>query len=177
MSIVRLFVTLKVPGNTARSALSALQRRMGYGKLSELGCSDFWELDFPNLSVDEARQTVERLAQKTAFFVNPNKHRWAVQCADAPGNDVIQPQGDAQVSVLVCDREDGRAEAVLEALMKRDAPERPARLTRGVWWDLRFDGASDDEIKKMTEEMAVASTRQTGLFANPHYQTHRLFFA
>lgn len=177
MSIVRLYVTLKVPGNTARSALSALQRRMGYTKLAGLGHSDYWELEFPHLPAEEARQTMERLAQKTALFVNPNKHRWAIQCSEPSNNEDLPPQGNAQASVLVCDREDGRAEAVFEALMKREPAERPSRLTRGVWWDLNFDGATKDEIKQMSEEMAVAATRQKGLFANPHYQTHRLFFA
>lgn len=176
MSIIRLFVTLKVPDNTARSALSALQRRMGYTKLAGLGRSDYWELEFPNLTIDKASKIVDQLAQKTAFFVNPNKHRWTIQSAEAASAS-IQPQGDAQASVLVCDREDGRAEEVLDALSKRNASESPAKLTRGVWWDLEFDGASGDEIKQMSEEMAVATTRQKGLFANPHYQTHKIFYS
>lgn len=176
MSIIRLFVTLKVPDNTARSALSALQRRMGYTKLAGLGRSDYWELEFPNLSMDQASKIVDHLAQKTAFFVNPNKHRWAIQSTEEMGAS-IQPQGDAQASVLVCDREDGRAEEVLEALLKRSASEGPAKLTRGVWWDLQFDGASNEEIQQMSEEMAVATTRQKGLFANPHYQTHKIFYS
>ncbi len=177
MSIVRLYVSLKVPDNTARSALSALQRRMGYSKLSDLDRSDYWQFDFPGLSEDQARSVVEQFAQKTALFVNPNKHRWSVMTDPSNQNGTSTPLNNAQASVLVCDREDGKAEAVFERLMAREESDRPASLAHGVWWDLHFDGASSGEVKQMAEEMAVAESRRQGLFCNPHYQTHRLFFA
>lgn len=181
MSWIRLFVSLKVPDNTAISAHAALQRRMGYSSLSHLKRSDFWEMEFPGASHDEARQAAETLVRKTACFVNPNKHNWSLQIADSPASEgaSAEPGASAQASVMVCDIDDSEGQTVLSALQRR--PEgfvNPSRLVHGVWWDLRFDdGVSSDEIKTLTGEMSLATRRDKGLFANPHYQTVQLFFS
>ncbi|MBI1390014.1 MAG: hypothetical protein GC154_16355 [bacterium] len=180
MSIIRLYVSLKVPDNVARSALTALRRRMGYSSLMDLKRSEFWEIEFPDLTPEQAHSTLDRLTRKTAFFANPNKHRWEIENAGRALNDETEHPAmrGAQASVLVCDREDGRAEGTLEALQRQlGGTERPSRLQHGVWWDLYFEGVSADDARRMSEEMAPAVERGRGLLANPHYQDHIVFHA
>jgi phosphoribosylformylglycinamidine (FGAM) synthase PurS component len=178
MSYIRLFVTLKITDNIARSAMYTLKSRLGFPAVMGLVRSDLWEFSFPGLSSQQARQITERLVQKTALFVNPNKHSYRIETADAAlsSESKIPLRGDVSSCVLVCDRIDGKAEETLEACLSlTDGDEQPAALTRGVWWELTFDGLSEEQIKQSTEMIAVTKSRTEGLLANPHYQTHQIF--
>lgn len=179
MSLIHVFITLKVPDNIALSARRALKDRLGYTALTDARRCDFWEIAFDSLDESEALETVERWVAKTALFAIPNKHRWRVELARSKhdNGERIRSFFASDASVLVRDREDGAAEAVLEALSRfADAAERPTSLIRGVWWDLTFDAPPED-IRRMTEDLAVARSRSQGLLANPHYQTHTIYYS
>ena len=179
MSYVRLFVSLKITDNTARSAMYTLQNRLGFSALSGLSRCDFWELAFPGLSSQQALQTTERLVQKTALFVNPNKHRWHMEAADSSlqENPVVTLPESVSASVLVSDRIDGKAESVLEACEAHtQGAERPVALRRGVWWDLTFSGLDGEALRQAVEHSAVTTSRTEGILANPHYQDCQIFY-
>ncbi len=180
MNFVRIYVSLKIPDNIARTALYTLRTRMGYETLRRLDRAEFWEIGFEDLESERIREIVERWVYKTAYFMNPNKHRVQI---DAPErnpqeNARIQAREDADGSILVCDRIDGKAESTLKALTamcRRN--ESPAMLRRGMWWDVCFEGLEKDAVHDAVRRMASTTSREEGLFANPHYQDVQIFFA
>jgi len=178
MNIVHIFVTLKIPDNTARSALYTLQNRMGCTSLHSLRRSEFWRLAFPSLSEQDAQNTVTTLVEKTAYFANPNKHRWVIETVTEIDDQAkIQSPFDADASILVCDKIDGKAEATLQALQEVfDTTQHPYSLQRGWWWDLQFENSQSSQISEMVESLAVSKSRKEGFFANPHYQTAEIFY-
>jgi len=178
MSYARIFVWLKIPDNIAGTAFHTLTHRMGFTSLQRLQRADFWEIRFPGLTPTQAQQTTERWVSRTALFMNPNKHRARVD-STPQGLEEIEAgmvQSGFDASILVCDRIDGKAESVLESIRSlTPEPEQPSTLRRGVWWDLSFTGLSRQKIEEAAQRMAVSVNRQEGLFANPHYQTHRIY--
>lgn len=178
MTYIQVFVTLKVPDNIALTAGHTLQNRMGYRALSSIRRSDFWQLHFPDASAEQARQRCQWLVTRTAFFMNPNKHRWELVVSDRPIEEqqTVESLFQADASVLVQDREDGLAETVSQALPRFfSQEERPQSLQRGVWWDLRFDPRPQENFEALIREIALTTERHKGLLANPHYQTYRSF--
>lgn len=179
MSYIRLFVTLKITDNTARTALYTVKNRLGFFSVKDLRRSDFWEFSFPELTMEQALQAAERLVQKTALFVNPNKHKWRLETADGSIKEQTTATIPASVSaaVLVCDLIDGKAESALDASRALSPEgEQPASLIRGVWWDLVFADLPLEEIRQAAEKIALTKSREEGILANPHYQTYQIFY-
>lgn len=180
MSYIRLFVTLKITDNVALSALHSLRTRLGFSSLGKLRRSDYWEFAFPGLSAQQARQTVEELVQKTSFFVNPNKHDWEFQTADCSLDREASTVLSESVSAaaLVCDREDGKAEATLQAchdLLPGDSAL--SSLKRGVWWEMEFKDLPRKDLAGTVQNITITKSRTQGLLANPHYQTYQFFYS
>lgn len=178
MSFIRIYVTLKIPDNIARTAFHAIQNRLGVREVESLRRSEFWELSFPGLTPEQALATVNELVTKTALFVNPNKHRWILQESERSleEDDNIGIPESVSASVLVCDRIDGQAESVLESLERLPGGRPcPAGLIRGIWWDITYTDLPPDRIRRTTEQLTVTNSRTQGLLANPHYQTYRIF--
>jgi hypothetical protein len=178
MSCVRIYVYLKIPDNIVRTALQTLKRRMGFTALTNLQRAEFWELDFPGLTPEQAQQTADRLISKTAFFMNPNKHR--VRLDSSPHNlsqetAMLIPAG-FNASLLVCDSIDGKAESTLESLRAlTQGSEQPQTLQRGIWWDVLLEESDPQRMQSEIRRMAITTSRSEGLLANPHYQTYRIF--
>ncbi len=176
MSLVHIFVTLKIPDNTARSALYTIQHRLGFPSVKSLRRSEYWQLSFPSLSEEDSIQTMETLAQKTAYFVNPNKHRWVIETISQDASKIASPF-ESDASILVNDKIDGKAESTLQALRELLEPDhRPQSLQRGIFWDLQFQKVQQPEIQTTVESLAVSKSRKEGFFANPHYQTSRIYY-
>jgi len=168
MTIIRLFVTLKITDNTALSARHAVRERMGCRALSRLQRSEFWEFQFNALSEAEAIDAVEFLVSKTSHFVNPNKHKWTITPATQPLSEdaAISSPNEGQAAILVCDRIDGKAESTLSAI---------SALLEENKLDLSFDDLPTEEIESVAESLSVTKSRSEGLFSNPHYQTCHVY--
>jgi phosphoribosylformylglycinamidine (FGAM) synthase PurS component len=88
-------VGLKVTDNEARSALEALQEKMGLrDRVSDLTREELWEIEVESDRPSDARETVERLVATTNLFANPNKHKYAV--SDAAGDSAGDRAGEAE---------------------------------------------------------------------------------
>ena len=178
MCVIRVFVTLKITDNVARTALHTLHTRLGCPSVSRLQRSEFWELHFPRLEETQALQVTERLVHQTALFMNPNKHLCKIEVhpRSVQDNSAAASPFPSDASILVSDRIDGKADGTLEFLRGHTAPsEHPSNLLRGIWWDLQFSHSDKSHIQETVSSLAVAQSRHEGLFANPHYQDHRLF--
>ncbi len=178
MPYAQLFVSLKISDNIARTAHYSLQNRLGFKSLQSIQRSDFWEMAFPDKSVEEAEEITNDLATKTSFFVNPNKHDFWIQISDEPmskhGPQPFPVNVDA--CVLVCDLIDGTAEGTFEAIQGICESERlPQSLKRGVWWDMKFEGVETGAFKDMAEQITLTKSRKEGLLCNPHYQSYQIF--
>lgn len=179
MSVIQIYINLKIPDNIERTAVYACRNRLGFDFLESLRRTEFWEIDFPGLAPQQAWQTAERLVEKTSLFANPNKHRWRIEAAEqAVGrNGQLFPPSSVSAFILVCDREDGKAESALDAIRQNlSGDERPSALTRGVLWEVTFAGLEPGAVHEAAERLAVTVNRNQGLLANPHYQTYRLFY-
>ena len=106
MSEIQLFINLKIPDNVERTALYACKSRLGFDFLASLRRTEFWEIDFPGLSSQQARQTAERFVEKTSLFANPNKHRWRIENVDrsVQRNGTISVPPPVSALILVCDQ-------------------------------------------------------------------------
>lgn len=178
MSVNQIYVSLKITDNIARTALHTCKRRLGFDRIRSLHRAEFWEIAFPGLSTQQARQTVERLVEKTPYFVNPNKHRWHIDTFSTNDfNIAISVPAHASASILVCDHIDGKAEATLEAIQRiTEGDERPTRLRRGTVWEVTFDGLNQQETIEAAERLTVTKSRTEGLLANLHYQSYQIFY-
>ncbi|MGC9325997.1 MAG: hypothetical protein ACP5I1_00035 [Candidatus Hinthialibacter sp.] len=179
MSVIHIYINLKIPDNIERSAYYACRSRLGFHAMESLRRTEFWEIDFPGLEPKQARQRVERIVGKTSLFANPNKHRWRIEAA----KQAVSEEGDLQTPpgvsayILVCDREDGKAESTLDAVRRKlSENEQPSSLLRGMLWEVTFPELTPEEIRSESERLAVSVTRSQGLLANPHYQTYRIFY-
>lgn len=178
MDAIQIYVTLKIPDNVARTALQAARSRLGFETLAALRRSEFWEFVFPGRESRLALQTATRLVEKTWFFVNPNKHHWRVVPADKTlAEGAVLPVPDpSSALILVRDRVDGTAEAVLDALRALvPEEEQPESLARGTLWQATFDNLDPGAAREAAERLAVSVSRTQGLLANPHYQIHQIF--
>jgi len=174
--MIHVFISLKITDNTARSALFALQKRMGMPAVTHLKRWDVWELEMDG-SLNEAETCVKNWVGNTALFMNPNKHHCRIQPAAAPILTTTAPPDFCQSSgsIFVYDREDGHGEAVLHTLQSKPAPSLSlTRLLHGVWWDITVDGTAEN-IKNTLDALALTTHRSSGLFANPHYQNVRVY--
>lgn len=176
MSVIDVFISLKITDNTARSALYALQNRMGMPFINALKRWDVWELELA-ASSNESEECVKDWVENTAIFMNPNKHIYKIQQANAPILDTNNPPlfCQTQGSIFVYDREDGHSESVLQSLQKSHKNGQNVKsLMHGVWWDISFDDTVTDGSKYI-KELAETTHRTSGLFSNPHYQDVKLF--
>lgn len=176
MTYARIFVSLKITDNVARTALNTLRNRLGAGALRELRRSEFWEIGFPGLGAAGALAVAERLTRQTALFMNPNKHRCEIETGEIPlaEDESARPREGFGAAILVRDRNDGAAAGVLRSLEGLlSADEAPGSLDHGVWWSLAFEEGVD--ARGAAESLREAKSRREGFFANPHYQDSRVF--
>ena len=188
-----LSVELKAAGNEARSALEALQEKMGLRDLvSDLAREELWEIDVQARTTGAARETIEQLVRTTNLFANPNKHTYTLTAAggaepDEDGGESRsdrnggRPDGaaswaaglaDDEVAVLVADREGAEGESVLSAIHRIGA-EDVVRIRKWTRWRIRLvepPTAGDPEVLALIRKIGVATGRRDGLLSNPHSQ-------
>lgn len=165
-AVVRTWLRVADPtALTAREALRAM--RVPGGRIEDVARSWIWTFAWSEPA--EARPLLERLARETNLLVNPNKHAWTI----ATGEASLPPRGDAWVLV----HQDGEGEELGETLKRRRVPGFPPAATRrGTLWELRIAG-SEAERREALESVAVARSREAGLFANPEIDAAHLFLS
>jgi phosphoribosylformylglycinamidine (FGAM) synthase PurS component len=178
MQTVELTVELKIPDLTALTAGSALRRRMAYGDaLVELRRADYYRLSLNAETETEAVKLVEKLAEDTNLFVNPNKHRYEVH-AGVHNSTVEDAEGTYAVSVLITDTNGGGGAGILEALQGRlGYGDKVAEVLAGNLWVLVVKAESREQAEAIAEAATVTRSREAGLLLNPHYQDYEMWVA
>jgi phosphoribosylformylglycinamidine (FGAM) synthase PurS component len=172
---VRITVGLKVTDNEARSALEALQSKMGLREsVRDLLREELWEVDVMAGSWAEARATVERLVRTTNLFANPNKHRYEISEAGGPdtGGFLLSPD---EVAVLVRDRESTVGTSVLAAVHGMGVAD-VVGVRKWTRWRIcltKTPPEGDPSVLRLISRIAVTTGRRDGLLSNPHSQTSR----
>lgn len=192
---VLLTVTLRITDNEARSALEALQEKMGLKtSVRDLARDELWEIGVEAGSADEALASVEGIVRATNIFANPNKHSFTLDVrreggAGGSGGGTDRPggagperacgsAGDAGLSadefaILVSDREGAEGQSVAAAV-RRAGFEGVVSVRRWTRWRVRLTGDAvpgDPALTALVERIAVARGRHDGLLSNPHSQT------
>ena len=187
-----LSVELKAAGNEARSALEALQEKMGLRDLvSGLAREELWEIEVQAQTAGAARETIEQLVRTTNLFANPNKHKYSLAAvAGAEPDDNGESHSDRagrhsdgaavwaagleddEVAVLVTDREGADGESVLSAIRRIGADD-VVHIRKWTRWRIRLaepPKAGDPEVLALIRRIGVATGRRDGLLSNPHSQ-------
>ena len=174
-----LSVELKATGNEARSALEAVQEKMGLrDQVSGLAREDLWEIDVDARTVEGARETIEQLVRTTNLFANPNKHKYTLADVGGAERDAASwaaGLGDDEVAVLVTDRESTEGESVLSAI-RRIGVDDVVSIRKWTRWRIHLaepPARGDPEVLKLIRRIGVATGRRDGLLSNPHSQISR----
>jgi phosphoribosylformylglycinamidine (FGAM) synthase PurS component len=175
MHELHLSVGLKVTDNEARSALEAVQEKMGLrDRVYDLTREELWEITVEAARPADARETVERLVTTTNLFANPNKHKFALEEARDSAS-WASTLADDEVAVLVADREGTEGDSVLSAI-HRIGVDDVIRVRRWTRWRIRLTEAprsGDPEALALIRRIGVATGRRDGLLSNPHSQVSR----
>lgn len=147
MTTIQLAVGLKIPDNTALSALRALHE-MGLSAIAKLKREQFYEFE---ASGDE-KAVKERLA-KTDVLVNANKNTVRFD----------KKKEDKEVQVLVRDKE--HPMGLLKTLRERLGLTEVEDVRHGVLWTLTVEGGNPSETAKLAAEQ---------LLSNRHYQEYSI---
>ena len=191
-----LSVELKATGNEARSALEAVQEKMGLRDLvRDLAREELWEIEVQARTVAAARESIEQLVRTTNLFANPNKHKYTLAAAGGaeaghdggePGSDGSGRRSDGaasgaagladdEVAVLVTDREGAPEKSVLSAI-HRIGVDDVVRIRKWTRWRIRLaepPTRDDPEVLALIRRIGVATGRRDGLLSNPHSQVSR----
>ncbi len=144
MPTAELFVSLKVPDNTARTAFHTLER-MGYNKLKKVERQDYYKFQFSG----NIRSFQEKIS-KVDILVNANKHQYSFN---------LERSKNVNVLVQNLDSEKG----LLSTLKTRLGFKNIKKVEKGVLWILSIN-ADKDEAKNTAEQIAK------DLLMNENYQ-------
>ena len=198
---VVLTVGLKITDNEARSALEALQEKMGLrDRVRDLGRDEVWEFGVEAPGRSGALATIERLVLTTNLFVNPNKHSFTIDGADEPAEETrpdregsddgsatresgaqenVAAHSDSrsadEVAILVSEREGGEEQSMLSAI-GRIGVDGVVSARRWTRWRVRLNAPptrDDETLLPLIRRIAVATGRSDGLLSNPHSQISR----
>ncbi len=142
MKAVEMIVTLKVPDNTAITALQTL-KSLGYAEIGDLKRADYYKF-----TVTSDLENFKSKISKVDLIVNANKHSY----------DFSLPKG---VTKILVKNIDDAAESLLLILKNRLGLKGIAKIERGILWILSIEGKNPGKIaEKAAKE----------LLSNEHYQ-------
>lgn len=175
MPDIELLVTLKIPDVTALTAANSLRRRLGYAqRLVALQRADYYCLEVEAESDKAALALVTQLAQRTNYFVNPNKHTFMARVLE-PRVNPPKRKGGYEVEVVVTDAEGDRSGDLEQALAGEPLAEGKVRAVHtGVLWVLTLKADTAQDALELAREITVTRARDQGLLANPHFQAVRI---
>ncbi len=148
MTIIKLFVGLKIPDTTAITAAQTLQR-LSYDSLQKLTREDYYEF-----TAAGKHEEYKKKLPAVDILVNANKHYYSLE----------DKKEEHEVHVLVTDSDDAH-EDLLSTLKHRLGFKHLESMKKGVLWKLHIEGGNPEETaKKITEE----------LLYNKHYQSYEI---
>lgn len=179
-----LTVGLKVTDNEARSALEALQEKMGLrDRVRDLVREELWEIGVEADTEDAAVEIVAELVRTTNLFANPNKHTFTLRAGPngkraGAGRGAAGRSGAVELSpdefaVLVSNREGTDGESVLSAL-RRIGIDSVRSVRRWTRWRVALTeppAKGDPGLEALIRTVGVTTGRRDGLLSNPHSQT------
>jgi hypothetical protein len=177
---VILTVGLKVVDNEARSALEALQAKMGLrDSIAGLAREELWEIGVDAETPESAVETVAGLVKTTNLFANPNKHSFSLRArskaggAAATGSAVLgRDLSEEEIAILVTGREATDGESVLSAV-RRAGVGSVMHVRKWTRWRVllsRRPERSDPHLDELVRAIGVTTGRRQGLLSNPHSQ-------
>jgi len=157
MSIVEMFVSLKVPDNIAITAFNTL-KRMGYNKLKKLERSDYYKF-----GVKDNIEEFKRQISNTDILINSNKHKYNFDLNNNANNKKNNIKYK-KINILVQDLDNGNS--LLSTLKERLGFTNIKKLEKGILWTMYFDK------KAQARKIAVDITKN--LLMNENYQKHNM---
>jgi len=157
MSIVEMFVSLKVPDNIAITAFNTL-KRMGYNKLKKLERSDYYKF-----GVKDNIEEFKRQISNTDILINSNKHKYNFDLNNNANNKKNNIKYK-KINILVQDLDNGNS--LLSTLKERLGFTNIKKLEKGILWTMYFDK------KAQARKIAVDITKN--LLMNENYQKHNI---
>ena len=157
MSIVEMFVSLKVPDNIAITAFNTL-KRMGYNKLKKLERSDYYKFDVKD-NIEEFKKQISN----TDILINSNKHKHNFDLNNNTNNKKNNIKYK-KINILVQDLDNGNS--LLSTLKERLGFTNIKKLEKGILWTMYFDK------KVQARKIAVDITKN--LLMNENYQKHNI---
>ncbi|MDP6548440.1 MAG: hypothetical protein QF917_05855, partial [Candidatus Woesearchaeota archaeon] len=130
MSIVEMFVSLKVPDNIAITAFNTL-KRMGYNKLKKLERSDYYKF-----GVKDNIEEFKRQISNTDILINSNKHKYNFDLNNNANNKKNNIKYK-KINILVQDLDNGNS--LLSTLKERLGFTNIKKLEKGILWTMYFD--------------------------------------
>ncbi len=158
MPKIELFVSLKVPDNSAITAFNTL-KRMGYNELLKLERADYYSFD---ITGDENKFKKE--ISNTDIIVNANKHKFFFSLEENDNKKSKNKDDNKKINILVQDL--GNGAGLLGILKERLGFENIKKAEKGVLWAMHFDKKADAESKAV--EIAK------GLLMNENYQNFKV---
>jgi hypothetical protein len=166
MSTVSIAVMLKSPDPAAVTALATLGRVLPADCPLKLHRFERWEFSGP----DCRHEAVSTAVGHFDDIVNPNKQAWVfLESGPLPGDEPTL----VWRSVVVTDREDSLSENWTSILSGKGFPFE--RVVHSILWRLGFSaGTQAAEASRRSIAVAVTSSREGGLLANPVSQSVRV---
>ncbi len=161
--VAQAFIALRAHDPEAVSAIHAAQRHLPEG--AGLTRLRRWRLVELRGALPE-RAEVEDLLHRSTQFYNPSKEKCTVRRHE---EDAVPVVPDEQV-LLVTER-GGERRPSAERWWRHETGER-VEVREGLVWGLTFADGTD--AARAAESLALATSRDCGLFANPHAQSCKL---
>jgi hypothetical protein len=173
-SCTQILVCLRNADPTALTALTCLQRSLGFGdRLSEVRRRVLWELHGP-VGADPG-EVIGALSLTGELF-NPNKEvahvRRAGEALSALGTPL---PGDAGWESFLAWNPDGNGEDLPHGFVRfRD---RGWALVRGIMWSLRWKQAGVEQQLRWSRDAVLCTGPRQGLLVHPHLEDYRRIVA
>ena len=174
---IEFLVRLKTADTVALTAKNTLRLDLGYElDLLDVRREERWVIQVQAEDVQTARSLGGEFAA-TRIFVNPNKQMYTLKAAESghtsPSVQNQDEGGPYEVGVIVSYYRDWKAVSARDALRHTYGyGDRIGDVKRGVLWKLLLRAQNLDSARKTAEEIALTSSMNRGLLANPHSQTY-----
>lgn len=156
MNSAELFVALKVPDNTAITALNTLHN-LGFRELKILRRYNYYKFLF-NGDIKNFKDTIV----KVDLLINPNKHTYIFK-----DKKKFKDIGNLKISsILVMDIE--KDNGILDILNKRLGFKNIRDMEKGVFWEMLFGVKTNEEANNKALKIAKE------LLSNEQYQRYFL---
>ena len=174
-----VLVKLAAPDPWSFTVFDALTRKFGYEDVVDVDRIKSWELTFDLDDRDAALDTTQMLLRETVLLANPNRDVWVLRRhpGELPSGFWYTSTGATEAfAVKVTDLEDIVGASIANILRSRLGFLEVKSVSFSTIWGLQISRASPDP-REMAARVAVARSWRSGLLANPHCQSARVYRA